>query len=297
VAEVALLNNALAGVNIDGNKFFYVNPLEADGTTPFNHGEPGRSPWFDTACCPSNIARLIPQVPGLIYSHVGDSIYTSFYAGSDAVVPIESGDVSIRQETDYPFEGRVRFVVTPERNQSFTMKLRIPGWARTNQFLPGDLYYYADNDTQREKWQIRVNGAPEDVALDKGFASVSREWAPGDEVELILPMDVRFNRANENVDADRGRIAVTRGPLVYCAESVDNDGPVQRFSIERLPEPSLIVTERIEHGILEDVVSVAFPSNQTGTVDSRTRNLTMVPYYAWNNRGNGSMIVWIPNPD
>jgi len=297
VAEVALLNNALAGVNIDGNKFFYVNPLEADGTAPFNHGEPGRSPWFDTACCPTNIARLIPQVPGLIYSHVGDTIYASFYAGSHAVVPIESGDVSIRQETGYPFEGRVRLVVDPERDQSFTLKLRIPGWARTNQFLPGDLYYYADNDSVRDTWQILVNGTAEDVPLDKGFASLSREWAPGDEVELILPMDVRFTKANENVEADRGRIAATRGPLVYCAESVDNGGPVQRFSIARLPEPSAIVTERIEKGILENVVSVSFPSIQTGTVDRNTRNLTMVPYYAWNNRGNGSMIVWIPNPD
>ncbi len=297
VAEVALLNNALAGVNIDGNRFFYVNPLEADGTTPFNHGEPGRSPWFDTACCPSNIARLIPQVPGLMYSHVGDSIYVSFYAGSHAVVPVEGGAVSIRQETGYPFEGRVRFVVNPERNRSFTLKLRIPGWARTNQFLPGGLYHYVDTTALRDAWQIRVNGALEDVPLDKGSASVSREWGPGDEVELTLPMDVRLNRANENVEADRDRIAVTRGPLVYCAEGVDNDGPVQRFLIERLPEPSAIKTERIERGVLENVVKVSFPSSEAGIANGGRRDLTMIPYYAWNNRGNGSMIVWIPNPE
>ena len=297
VAEVALLNNALAGVNIDGNRFFYVNPLEADGSTSFNHGEPGRSPWFGTACCPSNIARVIPQVSGMIYSFVGNDIYASFYAGSSTVVPIESGDVSIRQETDYPFEGRVRLALNPVRTQSFTLKLRIPGWARTNQFVPGDLYHYVDTTAQRDTWQIRVNGSIEDVPLDKGFASISRIWNAGDEVELTLPMDVRFNGANENIEADRGRLAVTRGPLVYCAEGVDNDGSVQRFSIERLPKPSAILTETIERGVLKNVVKVFFPANEAGTGGGRTGELTMVPYYAWNNRGNGSMIVWIANSD
>ena len=120
---------------------------------------------------------------------------------------------------------------------------------------------------------------------------------PGDEVELILPMDVRFNRANENIEADRGRTAVTRGPLVYCAEGVDNDGPVQRFFFERLPEPSAIKTERIQRGVLENVVMVSFPSHEAGTERGSTHELRMIPYHAWNNRGNGSMIVWIPNPE
>jgi len=297
VAEVALLNGALVGVNIAGNRFFYVNPLEADGTTGFNHGAAGRAPWFNTACCPSNLARTIPQVTGMMYSFVGNEIYTAFYAGSDAVVPLESGDVSIRQETDYPFDGRVVLTINPERDQSFSLKLRIPGWARSDRFVPGDLYQYADTTADGDGWQIRVNGAIEDVPLDKGFADIDRMWHPGDEVELTLPMDVRFNRAHDNVEADRGRVAVTRGPLVYCAEGIDNGGPVQRFSIERLPDRSAISTETFESGLLQNVVSVSFPSTESREGENRAHQLTMIPYYAWNNRGTGSMIVWIPNAD
>ena len=297
VAEVALLNGALPGVNIEGNRFFYVNPLEADGTTGFNHGAAGRAPWFNTACCPSNLARTIPQVTGLMYSHVGNEIYTSFYAGSDAVIPLENGSISIRQQTDYPFDGRVHLTITPEREQSFTLKLRIPGWARTDRFVPGELYQYADAFSDGDRWQIRVNGAIEDIPLDRGFAAIDRNWRPGDEVELMLPMYVRFNRANENVEADRARIAVTRGPLVYCAEGIDNGGPVQRISIERLPDQSTISTEIIESGALQNIVRVSFPSTEFGAGDGSPHPLTMIPYYAWNNRGNGSMIVWIPNAD
>jgi DUF1680 family protein len=190
----------------------------------------------------------------------------------------------------------VSLSVNPQSSSSFTLKLRIPGWARTNRFVPGDLYHYADTAASRGTWQIRVNGATEDVPLDMGFASISRTWNADDEVELVLPMDVRFNKAHENVEADRDRIAVTRGPLVYCAEGVDNDGPVQRFSIERLPEPSAVVTERIERGVLENVVKISFPANEVGPRGGAPE-LTLVPYYAWNNRGNGSMIVWIPNPE
>jgi DUF1680 family protein len=297
VAEVALLNGALAGVNIEGNRFFYVNPLEADGTTGFNHNAAGRAPWFNTACCPSNLARTIPQVTGMMYSHVGNEIYTSFYAGSDAVVHLENGSVSIRQQTDYPFDGRVHLTINPEREQSFSLKLRIPGWARTDRFVPGNLYQFADTITDGGSWQIRVNGAIEDIPLDKGFAGIDRNWRPGDEVELTLPMDVRFNRAHENVEANRGRIAVTRGPLVYCAEGVDNGGPVQRISIEGLPDRSAISTETIDSGVLQNFVKVSFPSNELRAGEGRTHQLAMIPYYAWNNRGNGSMIVWIPNAD
>jgi DUF1680 family protein len=282
------------------NKEAYNETCAAVGnvrTTGFNHGAAGRAPWFNTACCPSNLARSIPQVTGMMYSYVGNEIYTSFYAGSDAVVPLENGSVSIRQQTDYPFDGRVHLTINPEKEQSFSLKLRIPGWARTDQFVPGDLYQYADTITDGGSWQIRVNGAIEDIPLDKGFAGIDRNWRPGDEVELTLPMDVRFNRAHENVEADRGRIAVTRGPLVYCAEGVDNGGPVQRISIERLPDRSAISTEAIDSGVLQNVVKVSFPSNELRAGESRTHQLTMIPYYAWNNRGNGSMIVWIPNAD
>ena len=150
VAEISLLNNSLAGVNIEGNKFFYVNPLEADGTTKFNHGNAGRSEWFNTACCPSNIARLIPQVSGMMYSFSDDEIYLTFYGSNSSTIKLESGMVRIKQKSEYPFDGKVDLTVSPKSSQRFKLKLRIPSWVNSNQFVPGELYSY--DDKNYDKW-------------------------------------------------------------------------------------------------------------------------------------------------
>ena len=145
VAEVALYNNVIAGVNLEGNRFFYVNVLEADGRKAFNHGRAGRSPWFGTACCPSNMARLIPQVPGMLYSHTNDDVFCAFYASSLTDIPLEAGKVNLHQQTDYPFDGTINIGVHPEINDmEFTLWLRIPTWCN-DRFVPGELYSYADN--------------------------------------------------------------------------------------------------------------------------------------------------------
>ena len=152
VAEVALYNNVLAGVNLDGNRFFYVNPLEVDGPQGFNQGVAGRSPWFGTACCPSNLARLVPQISGMMYAHTSDEIYCTLYAGNKTVIPLESGNVDIEQITNYPFDETIRFHITPQQGeQTFALRLRIPTWAM-NQFVPGDLYDYVDNGLMRSKF-------------------------------------------------------------------------------------------------------------------------------------------------
>ncbi len=292
VAEVALLNNSLAGVNIEGNRFFYVNPLEADGVTPFNHGDTGRSPWFGTACCPSNIARLMPQVSGMMYSHTADEIYATFYASNTTAIPLETGDVKIEQKSGYPFDELVKLTLTPQDSQQFRLKLRIPTWARTDRFVPGDLYRFRDHQT--ENWEIKVNGETHPTGLDNGFAVIDRVWMPGDEVELRLPMPVRFNKAQEKVEADKDRIAVTRGPLVYCAEGVDNNGPVQQLLLDALPKPAEVSTSTIENGILQNVKNVHFSLKKVNTSAITNFTATLIPYYAWNNRESGSMIVWFP---
>ena len=175
VAEVALLNNVLAGVNLEGNRFFYINPLEADGITPFNHGMRGRSPWFGTACCPTNLARLIPQVPGMMYATTHNEIYCSFYAGSTTTLQIESGKVDLKQITAYPFGETIQWEVDPEKDgQTFSMNLRIPTWTGS-QFVPGELYHYIDQaissgQKKANKWIIKVNGTKTSVELVKGFA-------------------------------------------------------------------------------------------------------------------------------
>lgn len=294
VAEVSLFNNSLAGVNLEGNKFFYVNPLEADGYTPFNHGKTGRSPWFGTACCPSNIARLIPQVSGMMYSYTEDEIYVTFYASNSTNIPLKEGRVSIRQRSDYPFDEKINLTLTPEKKQKFVLKLRIPTWAR-NQFVPGELYNYIGNVT--EEWQVKVNDKKVKVSLEKGFAVISRAWQPGDQVELVLPMPVRINKAIDLVEANTNRVAITRGPLVYCAEGVDNSGAVQRFFLDDLNQ-SEVKTQVISEGILKNVVRISLPGKSNGTDDIKNEEIKLIPYYAWDNRGDASMIVWLPTkPD
>jgi DUF1680 family protein len=294
VAEVALMNNVLAGVNLEGNRFFYVNPLESDGITPFNQGTTGRATWFGTACCPTNLARLIPQVSGMMYSYDDKDIYVTLYASSETTVPLTTGKVNIIQSSDYPFNESVSIIVNPEKSQLFNLKLRIPTWAQGKQFVPGNLYYYV-NKGGGNNYMIKVNGRSVKTAIKDGFAEIERNWMPGDRVELVLKMNVQFSKANEKVEADRSRIAITRGPLIYCAESVGNNVPVQRFFLKGIPNGNYVSVSRIESGILKNIVSLDIPFmkvNDDGSVNKSFQNL--IPYYAWNNRGNHSMEVWFP---
>lgn len=289
VAEVALFNNALAGVNIEGNKFFYVNPMEADGETPFNHGKTGRSPWFGTACCPSNIARLMPQVSGMMYAYTADEIYATLYGSNSTSIPLAEGAVQIVQESGYPFDGKVVLKLTPLKAQSFALKLRIPTWAHRDRFVPGELYHYADGKSEVQ-WSVKVNGEAQAATLDRGFVVLDRTWETGDEVVLQLPLETRFNLAHENVKADSGKMAITRGPLVYCAEGVDNGGSVDHFSLSKLPEADKINSFPIEEGLLKNVTALEVPFESEKAIEQ----VRMIPYYAWNNRDEGAMMVWFP---
>lgn len=290
VAEVALYNNVLAGVNLEGNRFFYVNPLETDSRQAFNQGVKGRSPWFGTACCPSNIARLIPQIPGMMYAYTDDEIYCTFYAGTSTVVPLKKGKVSVTQQTEYPFDETIRFEINPEgKSQKFAMHLRIPTWADT-QFVPGKLYSYVN--ARPADWKLLVNGEEVEATPEKGFVTIDRTWKQGDRVELRLPMDVHFNKALPQVEADRGRLCVTRGPLVYCAEAVDNTAMPASYVLS--PEAGTSV-KKADSGIMRgiDFVTVKARSVQ----EEGNGSLTMVPYYAWDNRGDDAMIVWMADND
>jgi hypothetical protein len=294
VAEVALFNNSLAGMNLNGNEFFYVNPLEADGASPFNHGEPGRSPWFNTACCPSNLARMLPQVSGMMYAYTDSEIYLTLYAGSLTRIPLKTGEVSIRQVSEYPFDGKVVVEVHTEKEQMFDLKLRIPTWTG-DQFLPGDLYRFIGEG--RAEVKLTVNGVNVPLLMNKGFATISRSWKPGDQVTLTLPMAVKFNKANELVEADRNRMAITRGPLVYCAEGVDNSGSVQRFFFEEIPASANISVSPMEEGLMKNIEKISMPAMVTDNGEAQEANLILIPYYAWNNRGDASMIVWFPDQE
>ena len=189
MAEISLYNNVLAGVNLEGNRFFYVNVLEADGRKAFNHGRAGRSPWFGTACCPSNLARLIPQVSGMMYSQTESDIFCSFYAGSSTELSLEGGKVALRQETSYPYDGNVTIEVVPENEDAeFTLWLRIPTWT-SDRFIPGELYSYADDASAG--YSVKVNGRRIRAEVQDGFFPVNRAWKAGAKVELELELPVR----------------------------------------------------------------------------------------------------------
>jgi len=297
VAEVALYNNVLAGVNLAGNRFFYINPLAADGCRPFNHGRPERSPWFGTACCPTNIARLVPQVPGMVFATDADGLALCLYAASRTKVELGGVETEVIEETEYPFDGRVEVTLRPERPAKFVVRLRVPTWTGS-QFVPGKLYRYADAGAKAANGQavrLLVNDKPVELEVDRGFAKVEREWSAGDRVGLELPMEVRASVCREEVEADRGRVAFTRGPLVYCAESADNAEHVYNYLVR--PEQALSSVQLEPREIAgHEVESIALEAE---TLDGDGRispaPLVLVPYYAWNNRGVGSMAVWLPD--
>lgn len=295
VAEVALLNNVLAAVNLEGNKFFYVNPLDADGKYPFNHGTAGRAPWFGTACCPSNMARLLPQVPGMTYAHDDDDLYITFYAESETSVDIGGTSVAVQQKTAYPNDGEVSIVVNPKQASMFRMLLRIPTWTQ-ERFVPGELYRYVDSSS--EEVVLKVNGKRIDEAamsIENGFVAIERIWQVGDRVELHLPMPLRLNECHPAVAANTDRLAFTRGPFVMCAESVDNGGATQRLVVKksRNATRAAINTATTKSGSFIQLTTPASALTEQGEIEPVDLKLT--PYYAWNNRGAGSMTVWFPS--
>src|SRR5438876_786502 len=207
VMERTLYNGLISGVSLDGKSFFYPNPLESIG-------QHERSPWFGVACCPGNITRFLASVPGYVYAQQGDTLYVNLFAGSTADISLGGRRLKIAQQTQYPWNGAVKIVVTPDRARDFTIKVRIPGWAR-NEAVPGDLYRFLDTAT--EAAVLKVNGAPAPLTLDRGYATLSRRWQPGDTIDVVLPMPVRRVIANDRVEADRDRVALQRGPIVFAA--------------------------------------------------------------------------------
>ena len=290
MAEISLYNNVLAGVNLEGNRFFYVNVLEADGRKPFNHGRAGRSPWFGTACCPSNLARLIPQVSGMMYSQTDSDIFCSFYAGNSVELDLPAGKVGLKQQTAYPYDGKVTIEVTPEAEDAeFTLWLQIPTWTG-DRFIPGELYSYADNAASG--YSVKVNGRKVRAEVEDGFFPVARAWKAGDKVELELDMPVRYSVADERVEADINRMCLTRGPLLYCAEQPDNQHAAYMYIINDTKAPAEVGS--FEDGIMKGITTIGIDASALtpdGTVVESP--LLLIPYYAWNNRGdNTTMNVW-----
>jgi hypothetical protein len=278
IIERTLYNGLISGISLDGKKFFYPNPLESDGKYQFNQGACTRQPWFDCSCCPTNIIRFLPSVPELIYATIADSVYINLYISSNADIIVNQKKIEIIQQTDYPWHGKINITVNPEKKTIFTLKLRVPGWAR-NEVVPGDLYkYIAENP---EKVSLLVNGKDENGVLDKGYIEITRKWTRGDKIELTLPLAVRKVIAHEKVADDVNKIAFECGPIVYCAEEIDN----HRISEITVPlDTKLNITKG---AVLTENVNIL-----RGKVDNQ--ELILIPYYVWSNRGVGKMKVWLP---
>lgn len=287
VLERTLYNGLIAGVSLDGGSFFYPNPLES-------MGQHQRQPWFGCACCPSNVSRFIPSLPGYVYAVKDNQVYVNLYLSNKATLKIGRKSVTLSQETRYPWNGDIALTVDKNSAGRFAMKLRIPGWVR-NQVVPSDLYTYTDG--KRLSYQVKVNGELQEAELGAdGYFTVTRQWKKGDKVELHFDMEPRVVKANARVEADRGRVAVERGPLVYCAEWPDNDFDVLSVLLNR--QPSFTVTEKPD--LLYGLNQIQTPA-QTLKYDAEGRlsvqdvTLTLIPYYAWAHRGSGRMAVWLPS--
>ena len=290
VMERTLYNGLISGVSLDGKLFFYPNPLESNG-------QHQRSPWFGVACCPGNITRFIASVPGYVYAQQGDTLYVNLFAAGSADVNLDNGrQIKLTQETRYPWDGNVKMTVNPDRNSIFTINVRIPGWAR-NEAAPGDLYRFVDKVDVAAT--LKVNGKAVPITINKGHASLSRTWKRGDIVELELPMPIRRVIANDRVDADRGRVALQRGPIVYCAEWPDNpQGHVRNLMLADGANLSVEFNETLLGGVAVIKGSaVALLYDEQDKVIKKEQEFTAIPYYAWANRGPGEMIVWIPNSE
>ena len=284
VLERTLYNGLISGVSLDGGSFFYPNPLSSSGKY-------SRKPWFGCACCPSNVSRFIPSLPGYVYAVKDDQVYVNLFLSNKAELKVDKKKIILEQETDYPWKGDIRLKIA-QGNQNFTMKLRLPGWVRGN-VLPGDLYAYADN--QKPVYRVSVNGQTVESDVNNGYLSIARKWKKGDVVEVHFDMLPRIVKANPKVEADRGRVAVERGPIVYCAEWPDN-----RFNIHSVllnQHPQFKVTEKPEllYGINQLTTDAqALSYDMAGKLVAKDVELTLIPYYAWAHRGEGDMEVWLP---
>jgi len=285
VMERTLYNGMLAGISSDGHHFFYPNPLASDGKSKFNMGSCSRSAWFDCSCCPSNVTRFMPSIPGYVYATSENQLFVNLYVGDSATMVISGTPVSITQSTDYPWDSSIRLQINPDKAEKFDLKLRIPGWAR-NEIMTNDLYHYTGQ--QHGTVTIKVNGKEISPKFEKGYAGINRQWKKGDVVEISLPMDIKQVVADQKVAEDRGKVAFECGPIVYCAEEADNPGGLENFRIYNKTG----FTREFRNDFLDGVMVISALNPATNPAGTPQDKLVMIPYYAWSNRGCGKMAVW-----
>jgi hypothetical protein len=285
VLERTLYNGLISGVSLEGNGFFYPNPLES-------MGQHQRQAWFGCACCPSNICRFIPSLPGYVYAVKDRNVYVNLFLSNKSTLAVAGKKVSLSQTTEYPWNGDITITVDKNAAGQFAMKIRIPGWVR-NQVVPSSLYQYSDN--KRPGYTVMVNGQEIAASItEDGYYTISRKWKKGDKIQLHFDMEPRTVRANNKVEADRGMVSVERGPLVYCAEHPDNQFDVFSALVNQEPQFQLGKAEVAGTPVVTlrtDAQTLNF--DKQGKLAVKDQTLTLIPYYAWCHRGSGKMRVWL----
>ena len=293
VLERTLYNGLISGVSIQGDAFFYPNPLSCTAEQQY-----ARKPWFGCACCPSNICRFIPSVPGYVYAVKDNSVFVNLFMGNTATLNVGGKNITLKQETIYPQNGDVK--VTVEKGSGeYTVKIRIPGWVR-GEVVPSDLYSFVDG--KQLGYTIKVNGQlltlNSPLSTDNGYAVITRKWKKGDVIDIHFDMEPRLVKANDKVAADRHRLSVERGPLVYCAEWPDNNADISTYLLNARPQLAMGTPITIIPG--HEVQSIVTPAQTLsigadGKLKTADAQLTLIPYYAWDHRGQkGGMDVWLP---
>ena len=285
VMELALYNNMLSGVALDGMEFFYPNPLESVA----GHN---RQPWFGCACCPSNVSRFMASVPGYAYAVSDTALYINLFASSEVNTAVDGKPLRVLQETNYPYDGRVHVTVYPESTEQFRLHLRIPGWAQKSP-VPGSLYSFLDS--AEYPVQLTVNGQSVTFELNNGYAVLNRTWRPGDQVTLTLPMSVRRVLCNENVETNIGKTALMRGPIVYCLEGLDvEEGRVLNLM---LPDEATLTPEfkpeLLNGATILNGTAVELRRTDEDDIERNSRRFSAIPYHLWAHRGRTPMAVWL----
>jgi DUF1680 family protein len=286
VLERSLYNGALDGLSLSGDRFFYGNPLASDG-------KHARKEWFGTACCPSNIARLIASLGDFIYGYSENKIYVNLFVGSQTEFNMPAGKVKFNMQTNYPWSGAIKCSLSMKKNTKTSIAFRIPGWSR-GIAAPGNLYFF--RDTSKEKPTLIVNGKAVEYSNEEGYAVIQREWKNDDVIEFNIPMKINQISARNELEIDNDRIAIQRGPIVYCIEGADNNGKawniISSFDAKFKTEDFIVLDEKVI-SIVADMPVLKISDDGLGATTSKQK-VRAIPYYTWCNRGSNQMQVWLP---
>ena len=290
--EKILYNGLISGIGLDGKSFFYTNAMEFKNNSTYKDVEATRSGWFECSCCPTNLARLIPSIPGYIYAQKDDNIYVNLFIAGSANLTVNKAAVQIIQQNNYPWDGALSFTINPAKTLAFNLLVRMPGWAQ-NEALPSDLYTFQNNSDQKPT--IKINGTAVAFNIKDGYAVLNKLWKKGDKVEVMLPMETRRVVSSKNIPENDGKVALQRGPLLYCAEWVDNFGKVSNLI---LPSNTVLIPE-YNAGLLNGTMVLkgkvpAYIIENNQQIKTVEQLFTAIPYYSWANRGKGEMMLWLP---